>query len=125
MLIAKPMMSQEIFLSVKVEVRFTIGSVRLNMTRSDMRKIWKYDIDARRERFSVSVPKGATFLTAQVQHGKPVMWAMVETEEDLENRYFVLLETGAVQNYQSVLGFIATLQLDDGKYVVHLFEEER
>jgi len=124
-LIAKPMMSQEIFLSVKVEVRFTIGSVRLNMTRSDMRKIWKYELDTRKERFDILVPMGATFLTAQIQNGKVVMWAEVEDERPMEVRHFLFIETGAPLFREGILRFIATLQLDGGKYVVHLFEEER
>lgn len=91
-----------------------------------MRKIWKYGFDLTKERFSIEMPGGATILTAQIQHGKPVMWVLFLDDEGvgLAKRNFVLFETGAVQ-YMGDLRFIATLQFFGGESVLHLFEEER
>lgn len=88
------------------------------------RQIWKYEISLAKETFTVAVPKGAMFLTAQILKGTPVMWALVQAGGPLvlEHRRFVLFETGVPLDYPGVLRFIATLQFDEGKYIVHLFE---
>jgi hypothetical protein len=92
-----------------------------------MKKIWKYSFLMKPGTFKLNVPRGAKFLTAQIQYADPVMWAIVEGDEkEVESRTFVLLETGGgVLDHPGVLRFMATLQFFGGEYVLHLFEEEK
>jgi hypothetical protein len=88
--------------------------------------IWKYELDVMSSGFirTFSMPKNAVILSAQVQQGKGVLWAMVDTNaKAVEPRRFHLVLTGQVHDPASGLRFIDTLQFDDGNYVVHVFEE--
>jgi len=97
-------------------------------------KIWKYSIPLkeseglRARQFSIQLPKHAKILSVAAQHNEPVMWVAIQEDlsyPPLEPHDFILCETGRVmpKDPTSILTtFIGTILLDDGAYVLHIFE---
>ena len=69
------------------------------------------------------MPKGALFLSAQLQYGVPTMWFEVDTTHEREERSFRLIGTG-LPLPPSCKIFLATFQLQYGSIVQHLYEED-
>lgn len=71
----------------------------------------------------LELPKGAKLLTIQVQRGHPMMWFEQEDESvDLEQRTFIMRVTGTAYNKPTNEVYVATIQLDEGAFVGHIFE---
>lgn len=79
-----------------------------------MKKIFKYAFNG-----IVELPKGAEIISAQEQHGKIQIWAIVDPSAETEKRLFALYGTGHEMDDRSQK-FIATIQR--GEFVWHLFE---
>ncbi len=58
-----------------------------------MKTIHKYTFKIEDE-VSIEMPKGARILSVQCQDDIPVMWALVDTENELETRLFNIFGTG-------------------------------
>lgn len=86
-----------------------------------MKRVYKYPLDIQDE-VVVFMPKGARVLSVQVQNGSPCIWAAVDQNEPLEERWFRIAGTGHPIQDDVVDGFIGTIQLYDGKLVFHIFE---
>ena len=57
-------------------------------------RIWKYPLEVT-DRLALTMPPGAKFLTVQMQHGKPCLWALVdETKRDTATRRIAIYGTG-------------------------------
>jgi len=92
--------------------------------------VYKYYLDPLVSPTAIVMPRGAKILSSQVQRGIVCMWALVDTEAPMESRRFQLLETGQpalaslAGSEFSIFGdgFIGTVQLMEGSYVLHLFE---
>lgn len=86
-----------------------------------MSTIWKFPIP-KGEKFSAGIPEGGKILTARAPGGIPIMWALVEPENDLCTRNFICVWTG-VKILQSMdeLEYISTFSVSG--LVYHLFEE--
>lgn len=70
---------------------------------------------------TLKFPQGGRFLSAQNQNGYLAMWIFVNTDnEDTEHNFF-LLETG--NEYPVGYTYLATVQLMNGAYVLHILEE--
>lgn len=72
----------------------------------------------------VELPKGARILAVQLQTGKPVMWALVDTDAPKESRSFRTVCTGENLGdpYHVVMDYIGTYQMEEGSLVLHVFE---
>ena len=94
------------------------------MNKSIMRKIFKYEIPIEDE-FELELPKGAQVLTFQIQYGKPVIWAIIDPEEDISEKInFRLFGTGhPIKKNVIGLSYIGTAQMANGQLVWHLFKE--
>lgn len=68
------------------------------------------------------IPKGAWWLSIQLQHGVPVLWYKCDPEAPLEDFTVVGLVTGARFHDSHKLEFISTIQYVDGDFVVHYFK---
>lgn len=88
-----------------------------------MRTIFKYMIP-QTQTFTLSLPKGARILSLQLQRGIPVMWATVETDLPMEDRKFLIVETGEEipKDLFVVSDYIGTYQMEHETLVFHLFE---
>lgn len=90
-----------------------------------MKTIYKYALNVGTN--TLYLPKDAQVLSTGVQNGRDiVIWAIVDTEDPLDIRYFDVYVTGTFRLYTPVerLDFIGTIMLDS-KEVVHVFEVNR
>lgn len=83
-----------------------------------MKSIWKFKITQP----EVEMPMGAKILTVQSQHNVPTIWAIVNTEEDMKKRTFIVVGTGH-EIPKGKLNYIGTIQQMTGMLVWHVFEE--
>lgn len=90
-----------------------------------MKTIWKYETPFK-EKFSINMPQNAEILSVQQDEKTniPCIWAMVDTENPKEERYFELFGTG--MNIYSDMGverkYVGTYQYQRGEFVGHIFE---
>jgi hypothetical protein len=77
------------------------------------------------DRQSISMPHDADVLAVHLQYGAPCLWALVDTQEPLEPRAFVIVGTGhdLSGNWACQGAYRGTFQLHDGAIVLHVFEE--
>lgn len=87
-----------------------------------MKTIYKYEISP--DKVSIEMPKGAEILSLHVQNNKPCIWCLVETKNELEERYFDVFGTG--HEIYGDMGvdrkFIGTFLMNNDSLVFHLFE---
>jgi hypothetical protein len=70
----------------------------------------------------VNMPFGAQPLSVQEWDGGVKLWCLCDPEMTLtETRSFRLLRTGE-ESQENSLAFIGTVQVNDGEFVLHLFE---
>lgn len=86
-----------------------------------MKTIFKYPLEIS-DIQEIELPKGAQILDIDVQHGLPVMWALVDPTEEKEKRRFHTTGTGHPIHDPGALKHVGSYQLDGGSFVGHLFE---
>lgn len=85
-------------------------------------RIWKYELPSVPGSIWIEMPFGAKILTVQTQYNKPYLWvAVFPTVVPRKNRHFLLLETGN-DKIPIDSKYIGTVQLDEGSYVLHVYE---
>jgi hypothetical protein len=84
-------------------------------------KVFKYAL-AIDDEVAVRLPVGARILSVQMQHGVPMLWALVDDSAATEIRRFAWRGTGHDAAGLDADAFIATVQLQDGTLIFHLFE---
>lgn len=89
-----------------------------------MKTIFKYRLDpATTERHLISMPVGATILVAQNQREHVTLWAEVDDANPVEDREFLVAQTGKpCPTLQRKKQFLGTVQLDGGSPVLHVYE---
>lgn len=88
-----------------------------------MRSIWKFEVPID-DVFTTAIPRGATILSVDEQHGTVWMWAEVDPDASKEKRSFRLAGTGHSMPANEERRFIGTVFLHGGSLVFHLFEIE-
>ncbi len=83
------------------------------------RTIYKYPI-THAGRANIKMPEGARILDIQVQHGKPVLWAMVDTSASEVYRRLAVYGTGRDVDYPEA-NYLGTFQ-DLAGLVFHVFD---
>ncbi len=89
------------------------------MSATTGRTIYKYQIPVKEE-FTLSLPKGAKVLRVEDQDGLFWMWALIDTNADLEERHFCSVKTGGTVPYGPLeyLGFCKIfIQQELGLYI--------
>ena len=82
--------------------------------------IWKFSLGPTIDH-TLSMPRGAEVLHADVQDGEFYLWALVDPAEELEDRHFIIAPTGGPGDDRiSKANHISTIM--DGRYVWHVFE---
>lgn len=81
-----------------------------------MKTIYKYEL--RSQDTSMKLPKEAEILTVQIQDGRPMLWALVDPENVLEDRFIYTVGTGweVEDNMKYICTYI------EGYFVWHVFE---
>lgn len=88
-----------------------------------MKTIWKYPLEFAGYVQTFEMPVGAEVLTAQVQHGRICLWALVEDKlPAVYDRNFIILGTGHENREQGELKYVATVQMENGSLIFHIFE---
>ena len=84
-----------------------------------MRTIYKYELEVT-DYQDIPMPLCAQILTIQVQHDKPCIWALVNTERPIQKQRIFICGTGHPydENFDRYLG---TFQLHSGSLVFHVF----
>lgn len=89
------------------------------------RVVWKFILDTQSLMQIIEMPIGSEVLTAQVQQGKSVLWALVNPRETAKvPRNFMIVETGQSisRSVECTYKHISTLQFNEGNYILHVFE---
>lgn len=85
--------------------------------------ILKYTLPAALGQYDVSIPTRAKILDVDFQCGKICIWALVYPS-GRDVRTFLIERTGAevdVENWK----YLKTLLLENGEYVLHIFEKRQ
>jgi hypothetical protein len=83
------------------------------------KEIWKFGVGITDTEQKIIMPKVSKFLTAQMQNGKPHVWAIVDPETEHEEKTIRVYATGqALPNEAGT--YIGTVQIWDT--VWHIFE---
>jgi hypothetical protein len=87
------------------------------------KSIFKYTLKTT-DKQVVQLPKEAEILTIQTQFEEPQLWALVNHENEPEERTIEIFGTGHPVYYDMGVErkYIATYQLSGGNYVFHAFE---
>lgn len=88
-----------------------------------MTTIWKFPLEVTDEQ-DVSMPGGSVILCAQTQSDIPCLWAMVDSEQDMESRHIVIFGTGQPIPKGLTVNYIGTFQRFGGQLIFHVFERE-
>lgn len=88
-----------------------------------MKTVYKYSIPINEQTFRLDLPGGAKILSAQLQNGKPQLWALVNTEMPAISRQFYWVGTGNPID-ESGLTYVSTFLLNQDTKVIHLFVKE-
>lgn len=82
--------------------------------------IWKFDLEARPGSELISMPAGSRIISASVQDGHIVMWALVDPTRSRVSRQVWALWTGwDIPDMPDDAQFIGTVQID--ALVWHIF----
>ncbi len=84
-----------------------------------MLTIWKFTLSLGLT--TLSMPRGAKVLSAQVQRDTVCLWACVDTTEPLVTRRFEIVGTGHPMD-RIGRSYISTTLMDGGQLVWHVFE---
>ncbi len=84
-----------------------------------MKTIWKFELDPKPGTEFITMPKNSVPLTVQLQDGRPVMWALVETGNRPDRLMVMTYFTGqGVDWFEGVSKYIGTYQI--GGLVYHV-----
>ena len=87
-----------------------------------MKTIYKYPVQIENEQIII-MPRNAKLLTIQCQHNKPMLWALVDTAEPLEERRIRIAGTGHDCRHVQSGVHIATFQMTDVQLLIwHAFD---
>ena len=82
-----------------------------------MKTIYKYELKS--QDAIVKLPLGAQILTVQLQAGTPTLWALVDPDNVLEDRFISIVGTG--WEVEDNMKYICTY-MEERFFVWHVFE---
>lgn len=86
-----------------------------------MKKIYKYLLDVNNNVTTI-MKVGAKILCVHEQHGDIYLWALIDADEALEDRHFIIYPTGGLQtDIPKSFTYIDTVHISNG-LVWHVFE---
>lgn len=83
-------------------------------------KIWKWQLSVD-DTQNIKMPKGARILSVGVQHGNPVIWALVNPNAKHEPRTIYTRGTGRPALDVAGKYYVGTYQLVNGNFIGHVF----
>lgn len=85
--------------------------------------VWKYPVPEPETEAWIDMPKGARFLSLQVQKKTAQMWFLVDPIQNNESRKFAVVGTGSMSVAVDRCDFLGTYQELGGDFVWHVFEK--
>ncbi len=85
-----------------------------------MKKIFKYELQVTDSQ-TITMPKGAQIISAQVQNNKPVLWDIVDEFAKDDYTIINMVGTGHEIKFDHGYTFLSTIQLHGGMLVFHIF----
>jgi hypothetical protein len=83
-----------------------------------MKTIWKWDLE---REVKLEMPDESKILCIQTQGGRPMIWAMVDTEKPRVHRTFRIYGTG-FSLPDNPGDYIGTFLVENDAFVFHVFE---
>lgn len=90
--------------------------------RAEMKTIWKFPLVITGMQ-PVRLPQGAEILSVQIQHGIACLWALVDSDAEIEETTLRIFGTGHPVDEGLRLEFIATIPTLGGDLIWHVFKE--
>lgn len=86
-----------------------------------MKRVCEYELSIAESQY-IKLPVGAEILSIQTKRGIPHLWALVDPDQAFTNaKSLLMFETGCdIPDLE--LKFIDTIQLNDGTFILHVFE---
>ena len=86
-----------------------------------MRTIWKFQLEVT-DIQTIFIPKGAKFLTVNLQRGIPCLWFEVDSDAPKIASRIVTVGTGhRVDWMSSAMKYLGTYQQLDGEFIGHVY----
>lgn len=86
-----------------------------------MKTIYKYGLDIT-DKQRIELPVGAELLSVQNQRGEINLWALVDSEAELEENLIECFGTGHPINIDAPRQHLGTIQIQDGLQIYHFFK---
>ena len=88
-----------------------------------MKTIWKFELETTNTQ-TIEMPKDAQILSIETQSETPVLYALVDTDNELEQRLFEVFGTGHKIMYDMGVTreYIGTYKMRNDRLVFHVFE---
>ncbi len=84
--------------------------------------IWKFELKITEEQ-EISMPMYAEILCVQCQNEVGCLWAMVNPQNEKENRIIIIRGTGHMFEKDPLKKYIGTFHISKGALVWHVFEK--
>jgi len=88
-----------------------------------MNTVWKFELEIT-DTQSIKMPKNAQILSIKKQNDVPVLYALVDTDNEKETRLFEIFKTGHEIMYDMGVTreYIGTYKMQNDRFVFHVFE---
>jgi len=85
-----------------------------------MKTVWKFPLQPTGVQ-RIRMPRDSTILTIQVQGRFVRLWALIETDKEPVDRFFIITMTGKPLP-DEIERYIGTFQIPEQNFVGHVFE---
>jgi len=85
-----------------------------------MKSVWKFPLQPTGVQ-RIRMPRDSTILTIQVQGRFLSLWALIETDKEPVDRFFIIVGTGKPLP-ENLERYIGTFQIPEQNFVGHVFE---
>jgi hypothetical protein len=85
--------------------------------------VWKFPLSLALDEQEIAMPVSAKILTMQMQHGSPMLWALVDPSAPISYRRVRIAGTGHLIKQDRAWEYVATFQMHGGDLVFHVFAE--
>lgn len=104
-------------------------ATKLQTKPDDNVKVWKYMMEDPNTQKSVTditlqIPENSKFLNAGVQNGKVTLYFLIDADEKLVNRRFMVSGTGRDLPTEKI-HYMATVEIMGEKMIGHVFEFDK
>ena len=89
-----------------------------------MLTVYKYTLVVQDEEQHYQLPQGAKIIHCDTQYERITFWALVETDRELEDAWFIVRGTGSPIPVNKEWGYIGSCLVAAGQLVWHIFKKK-